>query len=351
MPLLLEAAPDTRPAATNVRRRTVPFQIRDQGRRDDGSLLWVAGLASVAGNLNSYGEVFVPGAWVDTLAQKNDRKPLPMGLYHREAIGRWVEHADTADGLDLAGPISDTTAGRDAATLARDGVITGLSVGFWPTVYQFADPGERCTFQTPYGERSYEFDEYIVYIVRAELLEASLVIAPSDDEARFEVRSALAQARRALPALAGEHDQRGAPTWEDAAYSMALLMGGRGAAAFSELPDLEHRALFERVAAVYRQRGKTPPEYARHPTYRDVEFRHDEREVFHDRYLRKTIDQLCSGLSGVTGPLSERTREAADRAADALGAALDRSAPTLADIGEQIKQITRSLEGDTTCPK
>lgn len=340
MPLLLESPPEARPAAPEVRRRSFPFAIREQSQR--GGAVWIAGLASVAGNLNSYGEVFVPGSWTNTLASKSERKPIPMGLYHREAIGKWAEAADTLEGLDLAGPISDTAAGRDAATLARDGVITGLSVGFWPNAYQFADPGERVSFDTPYGERSYQFEEYVVYIVEAELLEASLVVAPADDDARFEVRSVLAAARRALPALA-----RDGASWEDTAYSMALLMGGRGAAAFADLPDFEHRALFERVASSYRRHGRTAPEYRRHPIYHDVEFSHDEREVFHDRYLRKTLDALCAGLSGVTGQLSTRTREAADQAATALAACLARGhegSTSLASIDEQVKQLTQLVK-------
>lgn len=51
---------------------------------------------------------------------------------HREPIGRVVEQRNEDDGWHPRATISDTTAGRDAHTLARDGVLSKLSVGFEP---------------------------------------------------------------------------------------------------------------------------------------------------------------------------------------------------------------------------
>jgi HK97 family phage prohead protease len=128
-----------------------------------------------------------------------------MGYQHRDAVGKWSTRREDEIGLYLEGPVSDTSLGRDALTLAHDGVLTGLSVGFWPRSWQYAEPGERVTFETPFGTRSYQFDEWVVYVLEAELAEASLVIAPSDDEARLiRTRSArvreLAEAERASEA-------------------------------------------------------------------------------------------------------------------------------------------------------
>lgn len=49
---------------------------------------------------------------------------------HSEPIGRLVEATHTDAGWQVRARISDTTLGNDALTLARDGVVTQLSIGF-----------------------------------------------------------------------------------------------------------------------------------------------------------------------------------------------------------------------------
>lgn len=169
---------------SDIRRRIYAMRA-EAAERDDGRTV-VSGHAVMWDSRNSYAEQFVPGAFADSLRDKGDRKPLVMGYQHREPIGRWAEYGEDRDGLALSGPISDTAQGRDAVTLLRDGVLTGLSIGFWPKRWQFAEAGERVTFQTPLGERTYEPDEPTIFILEAELVEASLVMAPSDDDARVE---------------------------------------------------------------------------------------------------------------------------------------------------------------------
>lgn len=198
---------------TDVRRRVYRMRAAAEDRADGRTV--VSGHAVMWDSRNSYAEQFVPGAFTDTLRQKGDGKPLVMGYQHREPIGRWTEYAEDGDGLALSGPISDTAQGRDAVTLLRDGVLTGLSIGFWPVRYQFAEPGERVTFQTPFGERTYEPDEPTIFVLEAELVEASLVMAPSDDDARVEAireerEQLLTRARqeRAAQALGNDASRR-----------------------------------------------------------------------------------------------------------------------------------------------
>jgi HK97 family phage prohead protease len=276
----------------------------------DGTL---EGYASVWGSRNTFGEVFVPGCFDSAIATRSDRKPLVMGYMHRDAIGKWPTIRSDEEGLFLAGKPSDTALGRDARVLTADGALTGLSIGYLPAEVQYAGPNERCTFNTPFGERSYSFPDFTIYITDvAVLAEASLVIAPSDDDARLlQVRSILQKAERALPALQLRDDA----SWDDVAYSMAFLMGGRGSGpAFADVPDLEHFKLHARLSESYKRHGKEAPPYERRPEYKAVEFRHDERAIFTDRYLRKQLDSIVSGLAGIEGPLSLETRE---RAAEA----------------------------------
>lgn len=319
-----------------LHRRFSPLRTRAVGDQTIVSCIAVAW-----GSRNSYGEVFVPGAFADDLATHSDRKPIVMGLYHDRAIGKWSAASEGEAGLALEGPISDTSDGRDAATLVRDGALTGVSIGFFLDQYQYAGPGERVTFQTPFGERSYVFDDYVWYVLKARVVEASLVMAPSDDDARIvDVRSA---AVRALPALRDlEHAD-----WDDVAYSMALLMGARGAGSFADLPDGDRREMYAEIAGAYQRHGKTPPDFTPSPSYGDIEFRHDEREVFHDRYLRKSIDAVVAGASGASGPLSAGTREAAQRAVEALTPLL---APEQAE-GSQLARLRSELDALTTSLK
>jgi HK97 family phage prohead protease len=299
----------------------------------------IKGYASVWGELNSFGEVFVPGAFGASLSRKSDRKPMVMSYLHRDAIGRWTTHEEREIGLWLEGPISSTTLGRDAAILVDDGVMTGLSIGFNPEVWQFAVPGERVTFSTPFGERSYQFDDYVVYIVQADVVEAGLVYAPSDDEARLvRSRNAVTRAAKALPGLKDD------ASWEDVEYSMALLMGARGATwTFQDVPEAERHHLYVRVAGEYQKRGKQAPPFSPAPTYSAIEFRHDEREVFHDRYLRKGLDGVVAGVAGVVGQLSPETRERAIEARSALTTLLDGEPTPWADLAKELRLTTESF--------
>lgn len=336
-------------APAGVEPRRAVYEIRARTRDEDGRLI-IAGHASVFGVQNSWGEIFVPGAFRESLAERSDRKPLVMGLYHREAIGRWTRHeereVDGLFGLVLEGPISKTRSGEDAAILVDDGALTGLSVGFWPLVFQIAEPNERVTFDTPYGAWSNTHTDWAIYVVRADVMEASLVMVPADDEARLvRSREAIAKAHRALPGLSDD------ASWEDVAYSMALVMGARGAAAFSDLPELERRRLHAQLERAYTRHAKTPPDFALQPVWGEIEFRHDERAIFHDRYLRKSLDAVVAGAPGVVGPLSDETRGRAEKAHAAItdllapprGEALE-----LRELAALVRSTTQSLKGDTS---
>lgn len=54
---------------------------------------------------------------------------------HGEPIGVVTDLVETDAGLEITARISDTSQGRDAATLAADGAITALSIGFFEREY------------------------------------------------------------------------------------------------------------------------------------------------------------------------------------------------------------------------
>lgn len=316
----------TAPPSTALEHASFLFQAKSEA---GGDLALIEGYGVTFGTLNDYGRVFVPGSLAQSIEEISDRKPLTMGYQHNpytgevKPIGKWSEISEEKEGLFLGGRISDTQLGRDVSVLARDGAITGLSIGFRIQEYHWAEPNDRVSFDTPFGRVTYQFDDYVMYIVRCKLRECSLVDAPADDEARLtSVQSSAGAAVKALPALQSDES-----SWDDVAYSMALLMGGRGAGAFSDLPEVERHALYQRVAQAYTKFGNTPPPFEAEPKYRDVAFQHGEREIFQDRYLRKTCSTVIAGAGGLEGALSPETRETALQAIGALQAAVDRRAP------------------------
>lgn len=70
-------------------------------------------------------EQFARGAIVDVSNTK-------LYWQHGEIIGRVISGEDREDGYHIKAQISDTTLGRDARTLIKDGAVNAFSVGFVP---------------------------------------------------------------------------------------------------------------------------------------------------------------------------------------------------------------------------
>lgn len=81
---------------------------------------------------------------VETIA-RGAVEPGEIALFwqHREVIGRVVEREDRDEGLWIKAKVSDTTLGRDALTLLRDGAVHGLSIGFEPIEQTYSHPDEE----------------------------------------------------------------------------------------------------------------------------------------------------------------------------------------------------------------
>lgn len=103
--------------------------------------------------------------------------PMKLKLEHSETIGKIIETKETDQGLEITAVISDTTSGRDAATLLEDGVLTRVSIGFIPD----ADSQEI--------KSDKQGNIYIIHH-RAQLLEVSIVSFPAYESAIVqEIRS------------------------------------------------------------------------------------------------------------------------------------------------------------------
>lgn len=139
-----------------------------------------AGYAAVFGNIDSHGDVIVPGAFSETLAEWGRRGRLPsMKLMHGTAInpftgddlpiGKWIEMREDGRGLFTKGRLSglDTDHGRRIYGLMKDGILDGLSIGY---------KAKRSTRLSGPAKRQLDV---------ISLLEVSLVDEPSNDRSRL----------------------------------------------------------------------------------------------------------------------------------------------------------------------
>lgn len=126
-------------------------------------------------NVGWYIESFAPGAFAKSI--RESARDLPLLLWHDShafpigAASRWTE---TDDGLDGTWRLDDSDMAQTAARQARDGFLTGLSVGFQPT-----PNGSRWTLV---DDDDWNPDEGVVDEVErteARLLEVSLTPTPA----------------------------------------------------------------------------------------------------------------------------------------------------------------------------
>ena len=106
-----------------------PFQIKSiQG---DGKF---TGYGSVFGEVDSYRDVVMPGAFIESLeAHKLKGRKVPMLWQHntRQPIGVYSEVREDDHGLCVEGEINmDVQLGREAHALMKQGALTGLSIGY-----------------------------------------------------------------------------------------------------------------------------------------------------------------------------------------------------------------------------
>lgn len=146
-----------------------------------------AGYLSVFGNMDSYRDIVMPGAFAETLAEWNSKGRLPPILWqHRgaEPIGPFTKMQEDQTGLYVEGRllIEDLQRAKEAHALMTHKVVSGMSIGF-ETIGEEWDKNER-----------------VRKLTKVKLWEGSIVTFPANEEAQIQVvKSALA--RGALPSL------------------------------------------------------------------------------------------------------------------------------------------------------
>lgn len=139
----------------------------------------IEGMLAGFDTVDSHGDCIRRGAFQKTLAERGN-VPLPMLFCHdpQKPIGAWRTWTEKADGLYVKGSLTlASAAAQEAYALAKDGAITGLSIGFR---YVRDEVNHRAGFNE---------------VLEVDLLEGSLVPIPSNPTTRITSVKAIGSAR------------------------------------------------------------------------------------------------------------------------------------------------------------
>ena len=137
------------------------FQIK--GVDDDGH---IEGLGAVFGNVDLGFDRIERGAFRETLKKLKEGIPMLWQHFSDVPIGLWDGLRESAKGLVVEGDINlDVQQGREARSLAKQGAVKGLSIGYIP--------------------RDFEFEDEVRVLTRIDLVEVSLATFPMNPDARI----------------------------------------------------------------------------------------------------------------------------------------------------------------------
>lgn len=150
-----------------------PFEVKEVG--DDGTF---TGYGSVFGELDSYRDIVMPGAFTQSLkedfADKNRKVPMLWQHNSWAPIGVYIDIHEDAKGLFVKGQCNmDVQQGKECHALMKQGALSGLSIG--------------------YTTVTSEWDEanLIRKLHRVNLWEVSPVTFPAGDKARIDTVKSL----------------------------------------------------------------------------------------------------------------------------------------------------------------
>jgi HK97 family phage prohead protease len=129
------------------------------------------GYASVFGNVDSWGDIVLPGAFEESIARK-DHVPMLFNHWMDNLIGRAVDMKEDDVGLKFHGRLTPgASMATDVYHHMKAGALDGVSIG-----YRVQPDGA-------------EIDGKIRKLARVDLLEISMVIAPANKLARADLAS------------------------------------------------------------------------------------------------------------------------------------------------------------------
>lgn len=160
-----------------IKKMVVPFEIKQL--EEEGEFFTFKGYASTFGNVDRGGDVILPGAFVDSIAemkQAGDFLPAVWQHSSRDPVGIYTAFLEDLKGLWVEGklPKADTFVSGRVVPQMKVGSVRKLSIGY--SVWM--DGG------------SFEIRDEIRYISKLKLWEVSLVTIPMNNEANItEIKS------------------------------------------------------------------------------------------------------------------------------------------------------------------
>jgi HK97 family phage prohead protease len=132
----------------------------------------IEGWAATFGNVDSFGDSILPGAFAETLAKHKADGTAPAMLWNHSGaapIGKWTAMGEDAKGLRVRGALNlNTQRGNEALAHLKNSDVTGLSIGF----------------QVPPGGQARGTNGASRILRRIHLHEASVVATPADTASR-----------------------------------------------------------------------------------------------------------------------------------------------------------------------
>ena len=117
--------------------KRIPFQVTETKEiEEDGQRFGIIkGYGSTFGNVDRGGDRVIKGAFKKTLASHRKRnRQVRMLSQHRILIGGWPKFKEDDNGLLLEGRVNlQVQKGLEAYSLAKQGVLEDLSIGYWAT--------------------------------------------------------------------------------------------------------------------------------------------------------------------------------------------------------------------------
>lgn len=119
--------------------------------KKDGNNLYIEGYAAKFGNVDSYNDIIQQGAFALFLTSE-DAKRVRLCYQHDfdNVIGVIESMSEDEQGLKFRAKISNTTLGKDVATLLEDGAINEFSIGYKTVKFTMDDQGNIRTLQEVY---------------------------------------------------------------------------------------------------------------------------------------------------------------------------------------------------------
>lgn len=123
-----------------MRRMTVPFEVKsvkaDEGGQYAGEF---TGYAAGIHNIDRVGDMILPGAFTEDLPRFMREGVVCWQHDWMTPIGKPIEAREDEYGLYSKCRVSNTTQGKDAMTLIKDGVVNRLSIGYRVQSYEWVD--------------------------------------------------------------------------------------------------------------------------------------------------------------------------------------------------------------------